>query len=51
MSKGFVEEIDIPAEFQNTPFERSVVLTLKQICKTIRNLEDRIEDIEKTLVR
>jgi hypothetical protein len=47
MSDGIAEIVDLPDEFQNTPFERIVILALKEICSTIRNLEDRIEVLEQ----
>jgi len=47
MSDGIAEMVDIPDELQNSPFERIVILALKEICNTIRDLEDRIEELEK----
>lgn len=46
-SDGIAEIVNLPDELQNSPFERIVILALKEICNTIRNLEDRIEKLEE----
>jgi len=47
MSKSIPEISDIPPEILRKQFEELIILTIKEMTNTIRNLEDRIEVLEK----
>jgi len=46
MSDSILKIEDIPPEILKQQFEEMVILTMKEMTKTIRNLEDRIEKLE-----
>lgn len=49
MFESIAEMEDLPDELIGTPFERLIIMALKEFGKVIRNLEGRIEILEKKL--
>lgn len=47
MSKEMAKFEDIPFNILNMQFEEVAILTFKEMANVIRNLEDRIEVLEK----
>lgn len=47
MAKEMSKLEEIPFNILNMQFEEVVILTFKEMVNTIRNLEDRIEVLEK----
>lgn len=49
-SKMEVSEEDLIRECANSPFESLVILAFKEMCKTIKNHEERIAFLENKMV-
>lgn len=47
MSDGITEMDDLPDELLGTPFERIVILALKEVCNTLRQHRDEIDELKK----
>ena len=47
MFESITKMEDLPDELIGTPFERLIIMALKEFGKVIRNLEDRIEKLEQ----
>ena len=49
-SKVEVNETDLIRECANSPFENIVILALKEIGKTLKNMEERLSFLENKLL-